>query len=94
MISSTLLSEVASLADSKIAKVVLNEGYEITDFEVKSVSGSTVGMQYIVPSAGVPVVTKIELKGNADQLITSNDVYVPITSDTLILQTIEVREAT
>lgn len=92
MIASTLLSEIAELADSRIAKVVLNESHEITDFEVKSVSGSTVGIQYIVPATAVPIVTKIELKGSANQLITSNDVYVPITSDTLILQTIEVKE--
>lgn len=92
MIASTLLSEIAELADNKITKVVLNDTYEITDFEVKSVSGSTVGMQYIVPVAAVPVVNKIELKNSADQLVSSNDVYVPITSDTLILQTIEVKE--
>ena len=92
MIASTLLSEIAILADSRIAKVVLNETYEIDDFEVKSVSGSTVGMQYIVPISAVPVVTKIELKDGAGQVISSNDVYVPITSDTLILQTIEVKE--
>lgn len=92
MIANTLLSEIAILADSRIAKVVLNETYEIDDFEVKSVSGSTVGMQYIVPISTVPVVTKIELKDGAGQVISSNDVYVPITSDTLILQTIEVKE--
>ncbi|GIO42461.1 ketopantoate hydroxymethyltransferase [Paenibacillus apis] len=92
MIASTLLSEIATLTDSKIVKVVLNETYEITNFEVKAVSGSTVGMQYIVPASVVPVVNKIELKNSSDQLVTSNDVYVPITSDTLILQTIEVKE--
>lgn len=92
MISSMLLSEIAELVDNKIAKVVLNETYEIDTFEVKSVTGATVGMQYIIPASAVPVVTKIELKNSANQLISSNDVYVPITSDTLILQTLDVRE--
>lgn len=92
MIASTILSDVAELIDTKIAKVVLNELYEIDTFEVKSVTGSTVGMQYIIPSNAVPVVTKIELKNSSNQLVSSNDVYVPITSDTLILQTIEVKE--
>lgn len=92
MIASTLLSEVADLVDSKIAKVVLNGTYEIDTFEVKSVTGATVGMQYIVPASAVPVVTKIELKNSVNQVISSNDVYVPITSDTLILQTVEVKE--
>ncbi len=93
MIASTLLSEIAELVDSKITRVVLNETYEIDIFEVKSVTGSTVGMQYIVPASAVSVVTKIELKNSAGQVISSNDVYVPITSDTLILQTVEVKEA-
>ncbi|MNI87236.1 hypothetical protein D3C73_1444170 [compost metagenome] len=92
MIASSLLSEIAILAESKIAKVVLNETFEIVDFEVKSANGATVGMQYIIPVSAVPVVTKIELKDGAGQVISSNDVYVPITSDTLILQTIEVKE--
>lgn len=93
MIASTLLSEIAELVDSKITRVVLNETYEIDTFEVKAVTGSTVGMQYIVPASVVPVVNKIELKNSAGQVISSNDVYVPITSDTLILQTVEVKEA-
>lgn len=93
MISSMLLSEIAELVDNKIAKVVLNETYEIDTFEVKSVTESTVGMQYIIPASAVSLVTKIELKNSSDQVISSNDVYVPITSDTLILQTIEVKEA-
>ncbi|WP_127575247.1 ketopantoate hydroxymethyltransferase [Paenibacillus barengoltzii] len=93
MIASTLLSEIAELVDSKIAKVVLNETYEIDTFEVKAVTGSTVGMQYVVPASAVSVVTKIELKNSSDQVVSSNDVYVPITSDTLILQTVEVKEA-
>ena len=56
MIASTLLSEIATLTDSKIAKVVINDAYVITSFETKTVSGSTVGMQYIIPSSAVSVV--------------------------------------
>lgn len=93
MISTIILGDVAELVDSKIGKVVLNEGYEIGNFVVKGVTESTVGLQYVIPSSAVSVVTKIELKGPGNQLVSSNEVYVPITSDTLILQTIEVREA-
>lgn len=92
MISSTLLSDIATFTNDKIDKVVINESYEITDFTAKNVDESTVGMQYIVPQAATTLVTKIELKSSADELITSNDVYIPITSDTLLLQTIEVKE--
>lgn len=92
MISSKLLSDIAEFTDDKISKVVINGSYEITKFEVKSVTDSTVGMQYIIPASDTNLVTQIELKDSADEVITSNDVYIPITSDTLLLQTIEVKE--
>ena len=92
MIVSTFLNEVAEYTDSKIAKVVLNDVYEITTFQVKEVTDTTVGMQYIVPSSAISLITKIDLKTATDQLISTNNVYVPIASDTLLLQTIYVRE--
>lgn len=92
MISSTFLNEVAEYTDTKIAKVVINDTYEITNFQVKEVTGSTLGMQYIVPSSSISLVTKIDLKTASNQLISTNNVYVPIASDTLLLQTIYVRE--
>jgi len=42
----------------------------------------------------VSLVTKIELKSVQNEVITSNDVNVPISSDTLMLQTITVKEVT
>ena len=91
MIASAILSAMATLVDNKIAKVVVNDTYEITTFEVKAVNGGSVGMQYLIP-ATIPIVTKIELKDSENKNISSNDVYVPITTDTLILQTIEIKE--
>lgn len=92
MIVSTFLNEVAEYTDNKIEKVVLNDVYEINTFQVKEVTGTTVGMQYIVPSSAISLITKIDLKTATDQLISTNNVYVPIASDTLLLQTIYVRE--
>lgn len=92
MIVSTFLNEVAEYTDGRIAKVVLNDELEITNFQVKEVTASTLGMQYIVPSSAISLVTKIDLKTATNQLISTNDVYVPIASDTLLLQTIYVRE--
>lgn len=93
MIDKTFLGDVATYTSDRIAKVILNDSVEIKDFAIKEVTESTVGMQYIVPVSLVSLVTKIDIKDGANKLITSNNVYVPISSDTLMLQTIEVREA-
>lgn len=92
MISEQFLHDIANYVDGRIAKVVLNGAYEITDFEEKAVNENMVALNYIVPAADVSLVTKIELKDSNDNLITSEDVNVPITVDTLLLQTIEIKE--
>lgn len=92
MIVNSFLNDVARFVDSNIAKVVLNDTVEITNFTVKEVTGSTVGMQYIVPAAEVSLVTKIDLRDANNNVKTTNNVYVPITTDTLLLQTVHVKE--
>ncbi|MUG44268.1 ketopantoate hydroxymethyltransferase [Paenibacillus woosongensis] len=89
---SSFLNDVARFVDANISKVVLNDTVEITSFNVKEVTGSTVGMQYIVPATDVSLVTKIELKDANNNIKTTNNVYVPITTDTLLLHTVQVKE--
>ncbi|MGG4552247.1 ketopantoate hydroxymethyltransferase [Paenibacillus humicus] len=89
---SSFLNDVARFVDANISKVVLNDTVEIMSFNVKEVTGSTVGMQYIVPAADVSLVTKIELKDANNNIKTTNNVYVPITTDTLLLHTVQVKE--
>lgn len=93
MISAQFLHDVAGYVDGRIHKVVLNENYEITDFEVKQVDGSTAVLNYIVEASEVSLITKIELKDASDNVISSNDVNVPVQADILMLQTIEAKEA-
>ncbi|WP_328802037.1 ketopantoate hydroxymethyltransferase [Paenibacillus sp. LX16] len=92
MISATLLTDLAEVVNGKIAKVVLNDAVELTDFSVKRVDGSTVAMQYIIPASSVSLVTNIKLKSSADETLTDNNVHVPITSDTLLLHTLPIKE--
>lgn len=92
MITSTFKQEVAEFIDSKITKVVLNSGaYEITDFIVKAVSDNTLSLNYLIPQGTVDTVTRIELK-NAAGTVSDNIVSLPIASDTLMIQTIFVKE--
>lgn len=94
MISEEFLHDVAEYVDGQVAKVVLNGSYEIEEFETKAVTDNVLALNYIIPASEISLVTTIELKDVADTIITSNIVQVPITSDTLMLQTIEVKEVT
>lgn len=92
MITAEFLHDVAEYVDTRVKKVVLNGSYEITDFEVKAVTDNVLALNYIVPMEDVALITKIELKDESDNVITSDDVHVPVTSDALMLQTVEVKE--
>lgn len=94
MIAAPFKHEIAEYVNSRIAKVVLNGSLEITDFQQKAVTESTVALNYIVPAADLPVITQIELRDAADNVVTSNAVNVPVSSDTLMLQTVEIKEVT
>lgn len=92
MISTQFLEDIAKYVDSRIAKVVINGTYEITKFEVKQVTDSTLAMRYIVPASEVSVITMIELKDEDGNVISSNSVNIPITADQVMIQAIEVKE--
>lgn len=92
MISTSLLNDIAEYLDSRVAKVVLNESYEITNFQVKAVTDNVLALNYIVPVADVMLITKIEIKDATNVVLTSDVVNVPIASDTFMLQTIEAKE--
>lgn len=94
MITASFLHDVAEYVEARVSKVVLNEIYEFAQFEQKAVTDGVLALNYIVPAAEVEHISKIELKDDQDQVITTVDVNVPIASDTLMLQTIEVKEVT
>jgi hypothetical protein len=92
MIESTFLNDVAKYVDSRVAKVVLNGTYVITNFEVKQVTNNVLALKYLIPVADVSLVTSIELKDAADNVISSHDVNIPITADHLMIQSLTVKE--
>lgn len=94
MITQEFLHDVAEYVDTKVAKVVLNGSYEITNFEQKSVTDSVLALNYIIPVSEVTLLTLVELKDQNNNVIASDNVNVPINSDTLFLHTIEVKEGT
>lgn len=94
MIRTEFLGALASFTEQRIAKVVLNGTYEIIQFEVKRVDGSTVTLNYFVPASAVSDITLIELRAPDGAVLSSNPVQVPIATDTLMIQTFDVQEVT
>lgn len=92
MITDRFLGSVADFVNTNVAKVVLNQTYEITTFSIKSVQDNVLTIEYMVPAASVSVINLIQLKDASDALISENSVYVPVPSDTIIRQTVTVRE--
>lgn len=92
MIPTSYLRDVAQYTSDRVAKVVLNDTYEITQFDSKAVADNELAIRYLVPFGSVAAITKVELRDAADNVISTNAVYVPITTDHLMLQTIEVKE--
>lgn len=92
MITTEFLHDVAVYANGRVKKVVLNGSYEIADFEIKQVNENILSMKYMVPFGSVEAISKIELQGTAGEVISTNEVAVPITTDTLLLQTLKVKE--
>ncbi|MCP1311123.1 ketopantoate hydroxymethyltransferase [Paenibacillus tyrfis] len=92
MIPTTFLNELAQYTNTQIAKVVLNGSYEINTFRIKKVEADTVELEYFLPAGSVSEVTLIELKSSKGQVVSSNEAYVPITSDTIIKHTMTMKE--
>lgn len=92
MITDQFLGSVANFVNTNVAKVVLNQDHEITDFTIKSVQGNVLTMEYMVLAASVSVINLVQLKDATGALISENQVYVPVPSDTIIRQTITVSE--
>ncbi|MFB6366199.1 ketopantoate hydroxymethyltransferase [Paenibacillus elgii] len=92
MIPTTFISELAQFTNTQIEKVVLNGSYEINTFRMKKVDAGTVELEYMIPAGSVAEVKLIELKSSKGQVVSSNEAYVPITSDTVIKHTVTVKE--
>lgn len=93
MIEPTFLTDVAGFILQRATKLVLNDSIEITTFSVKEVRGNLLYLEYMVPADRVSEIQLIQLQDSSGNVVSSNKVYVPITTDTFIQQIIEVKEA-
>jgi hypothetical protein len=92
VIESSFLGTVAGFINNYVSKVLLNGTVEITTFSKKEVRDNVLHLEYLVPAAVVSEVRLIQLQNAAGKTVSSNTVYVPISTDTFIKQSIEVSE--
>lgn len=91
-VQEALLTDTANFVESDVASARINGTTIISDL-TKSVSGSTVTVQYTVTSAEATTVTQIELLDSENNVLTSAPVYVPISDPAVFTHTILVQEA-
>lgn len=90
-IENTLLTGTATYISDNVISVRLNGSIIITEI-TKSLSESVLTISYTVSPDVVTVVTQIELLDQESNVLTSADVYVPVTDPVLFEHTITVRE--
>ncbi|SMG38204.1 ketopantoate hydroxymethyltransferase [Paenibacillus aquistagni] len=93
MIPTAFLSDIAAYTKGRITKVVLNGSYVISTFEHVDLADNLLSIQYLIPKGAVETVSLIELQDKDGHVVSSNEVHVPIKADTMLLQTIQVKEA-
>ena len=92
MITQTFQGDVASFIKSQIAKVRINDIYDINNFTIISVVGNKVNMLYEIPFGAVVEVNTMALLKENNEVISLNKVFLPINSDTNITHTFTVLE--
>ena len=86
-----LLTDVANFVSSDVASALINGTVSVTNL-TKSVSGSTLTVQYTVPAGDLTEITTVALLDAEGNTLTSSTVYIPVSGATLLEHTIPVAE--
>lgn len=90
-IQNALLTGTANFVSSDVAKARVNGSIVISGL-TKSVSGSTFTVTYPVLATQTTEVTQVELLDSSDAVLTSSQVYVPVTDSVVMRHSIPVSE--
>lgn len=90
-IQSLLLSGVANFVSGEVVSARINGTISISEL-TKSVSGSVLTINFTVPAGDFTAITTVELLDASGNVLTSSNVYVPITGATLLEYRIPVAE--
>ena len=90
-IQQALLEGTANFVSGDVASAQINGSIPISDIS-KSVSGSILTVTYTVPQSATSEITSIDLLDASGEVLTSSQVYVPVTGATVLTHSIPVAE--
>lgn len=90
-IQPALLTDVANFVSGDVASALINGTVPVSNL-TKSVSGSTLTVQYTVPAGDLTEITTVALLDAEGNTLTSSTVYIPVSGATLLEHTIPVAE--
>lgn len=86
-----LLTGAANFVSGDVASALINGTVSVTNL-TKTVSGSTLTVQYTVPAGDLTEITTVALLDAEGNTLTSSTVYIPVSGATLLEHTIPVAE--
>lgn len=90
-IQPTLLASVANFVSDDVASALINGTVAVSEL-TKSVSGSTLTVQYTVPAGEITQINTVALLDSEGNTLTSSAVYIPVSGATLLEHNIPVEE--
>lgn len=90
-VQAALLTDVSNFVSGDVASALINGTVSVTDL-TKSVSGSTLTIDYTVPAGDLTEITTVALLDADGNTLTSSAVYIPVSGATVLEHTIPVAE--
>ena len=90
-IQPTLLTGVANYVSGDVASALINGTVSVTEL-TKTVSGSTLTIQYTIPAGSITQVDTVALLDADGNILTQSTIYVPVSGATLLESKIPVAE--
>lgn len=89
-----LLDKLAVYVAEQTKKVLINDNVVISTFSMCEVKEQNVTIEYIINSESIQgkEITNIKLLDSGNTVLTDTNVYVPVTTDTLVKHTIKIKE--
>lgn len=88
-----MLNKLKTFTGEEIKAVLINDTYKITTFVQKIITGGYLRIQYNVENwEQIQLITNIKFLDEDDLILSSNPIYIPISSDTMIEHRINIRE--
>ena len=91
-INPNLLTDVAAFSATDIVAVRLNGIVKLSDFITKAGQGASTIVEYEVKPAQAREITRIELLGAGDRVLTASAVYIPVTEAVICRHAINFKE--